>query len=138
VGIYPYPSSTASIWEPRAPLMSPGGGSSVPAGDGIASGGYAPVSLYCQRVCRFFAVPLWQRMVLSVWFSQTITGCRYIAAFTFLFPENTTPHIFYSRTLVRDFWIRYCIFCIVVCEISPGAILAIFKARRMLVCFSCT
>jgi len=85
-----------------------------------------------------FAVPFWQGMQPSVWFSRTFAGCLSIAAFTLLCPGNSTLRFFSSRTSARGFLISCCISSIAARENPPLAMLAIFKARRMSDCSSCT
>jgi len=101
-------------------------------------GGGMPVPLCLQRVCRFFAVPFGQGRQPGVWFWRSIARCHCITVLTFFYPGNSTPHFFFSQTSARGFLIRYCLSLIVACENSALPILAIFKARRMSDCFSCT
>jgi len=102
------------------------------------SGWGAPVPLGLKRDCGCFAVPLWQGMHLSGSFWQSIAWCLSIAAFTFVCPGNSTPRLISSWTSARGVLIRYRVFLIAGCEYPPGAILAIFKARHMSDCSSCT
>jgi len=112
------------------------GGDSGRGGAGL--GGGVPLPLRLQRVCALFAVPFWQGRQPSIWFSRTIAGCLSIAACTLLRPGNSTPRFFSSRTSAWGFLISCCVPSIAVRENHPLAILAIFKARRMSDCSSCT
>jgi len=71
-----------------------------------------------------------------VW--QSIAGYLCIAAFTCLCPGNSTPRIFSSRTSVRGFWMKYLVSSIAAHKKPSVAILAIFNARCMSDCSSCT
>jgi len=53
-------------------------------------------------------------------------------------PGNSTPRLFSSRTSTQAFVIRNYVSCIVARENPPLAISAIFKAKRMSDCSSCT
>jgi len=136
-------------WVPRMGARGGGsfaGGYCVPGGGGVRSGvgclcrtgGGAPIHLHLQRIWGFLAVLFWQGRQPSVWFWWIIAGCLSIAAFTFQCPGNSTPRFFSSVTLARGFFIWYCIASIAVPENPPLAILAIFNARRMSDCSSCT
>jgi len=146
VGIYTYQGATPSISDQCAGSMLPGGTGGVSGGCGIGSGvgclsrsgGCAPVPLRLQRVWGICAVPFWQGRQPSVWFCQSTAQCLPIAAITSLCPGNTTPRFFSSRTSAWGFLIGNCVSSIAACENSPLAILAIFKARRMSDCSSCT
>jgi len=83
-------------------------------------------------------MPSWQGRQPSIWFSQRIAWCVSIAAGTCVCPGNLTPRLFCSRTSARGFMIRHCISSIAERENPPLAILAIFTARRMSHCSSCT
>ena len=138
VCIYSYPGGTPSVSELCVLSLSSGREGGFVGRGGACRGGGAPVPLHLQRVCGFFAVPFWQGRQPSIWFSWTIAGCLSIAAFTLLCSGNTTPSFFSSRTSARGFLISCCVSFIVVRENPSLAIVAIFKARRMLDCSSCT
>jgi len=133
-----------------SPEVLPVDASGVPGRGGVGSGvgsgfcclrrlgGGAPVPLHLQRVCRFFEVPFWQGRHPGVWFWRSIAGCLAIAAFTLLCPGNSTPRFFSSRTSARGFLIKYYVSTTAVRENPPLAILAMFKARCMSDCSSCT
>jgi len=97
-----------------------------------------PVPLRLQCVWGFCAVPLWHGRQPSVWFSQSIAGCLPIAAFTLLCRGNSTPRFFSSPTSAQCCLTRNCVSSIAAPENPPVAILAIFKARCMSDCSSCT
>ena len=146
VGVYTYPGGTPSILDTCAAWLLLGGTDGVSGGSGIGSGvgclshsgAGAPVPLCLQCVWGFCAVPFWQGREPSVWSSQSMAGCLSIAVFTLLCPGNSTPHFFSSRTSARGFLIGNCISCTVARDNPPLAILAIFKARHMSDCSSCT
>jgi len=138
VGIYTYPGGMPLIWIFWAPGLSPGGACGVPCGGRAGCWGGAHVALHLQGACGFFAGISWHGWQLSVWFSWTMTECLSITAFTFLLPGISTPPFFSSHTLVWVFLIRYCIPSIAAHKNPPWTIFAIFKARRMLDCSSCT
>ena len=94
--------------------------------------------LHLQGVWGFCAVPCWQGRQPSVRFSQSIARCRSIADFTFSCPGNSTPRFFASWTSARGFLMMNCISSIAARENPPLAILAIFKARHVSDCSSCT
>jgi len=94
--------------------------------------------LRLHHVCGLFMVPFWHGRQPDVWIWQSIAGCLCIAAFTLLCPGYSTPRFFSSRTLVQGFLIRYFIASIAAREKPSLAILAIFNARRMSDCSSCT
>jgi len=96
------------------------------------------VPLRAQRVWGFCAVPFWQGRQPCVWFSQSIAGCLSIAAVTFLCPGNSSPRFFSFWTSARGSTIGNCVPSFAARENPPLAILAIFKARRMSDCSSCT
>jgi len=98
----------------------------------------APVSVSLQHDCSFFPVPLWKGRHLAVWYWRTITRCLSIAAFTCLCPGNWTSHFFSSWTSAQGVFIRYCISSIGACKNHHFAIVAIFNARHMSDCYSCT
>jgi hypothetical protein len=118
--------------------LSPGGAGGVPGWGCAGRGGGAPVSSHLLCDCGFFGVPDWQGRQLSVWFWQIIAGCLSITAYILLYPRNSTAHFVSSQTSVRGFLTTQCVSSIAVCEYSPLAILATFKARCMLDCSSCT
>jgi len=138
VCVYTYPGGTPSVSELWVVSLSSGGAGGVPGLGGAGHGGGAAVHLHLQRVCGFFVVPLWEGRQLSVWFSWTIGGCLSIAAVTLLCPGNTTPRFFSSRTSACGVLIRCLVSSIAVRENPSLAILAIFKARHMSDCSSCT
>jgi len=111
-------------------LLSGGSGGVAGPGDACRSGG-ANVPFHLDCFCGFFAVPFWQGMQQSVWFSRTTAGCHSIAAITLLCLGNTTPHFFCSGTLAHGFWISCSGSSIAARKHPPLAILAIFKARHM-------
>jgi len=100
--------------------------------------GGASIPLSPLRVCGFFVVTFWQGRDLSVWFWWSIARCLSIPAFNILCPANSTPRFFSFWTLVGGFLMRYCISSIAACKNPPLSILAIFKARCMSDCSSCT
>ena len=126
--------------------LSPGGTGGVSGGCGVGSGvgflspsvGGAPVPVCLQGDWGFYGVWFWEGRQLSVWLSQCIAGCLPIAAFTFLWPGNTTSRFFCSCTSSWGFIIRNSISSIVARKNPPVATLAIIKARRMSDCSSCT
>jgi len=143
---YVYPAGTLTIpdgWAAHFLLVGAGG---VPGRGGVGSGvhtlrqagGGAPVPLCLHRVCGFFAVPFWQGSQPDVSLWRSIAGCLRIAAFTILCPGNSTRRFFSSRTLARGFLMRYFVSSIAAREKLSLAILAIFNARRMSDCSSCT
>jgi len=105
---------------------------------GTGRGGGALVPLCLQPVCGFVAVPFWQGRQQFVWFSWTIAWCFSITAFTMLCPENEMPRFFSPRTSARGFFITCCVSSIPARKNPSLAILAIFQARRLLHCSSCT
>jgi len=134
------------IWEGWNAEVLPVGPGGVPGSGGVGSGvcslrrsgGGAPVPLRLQRVWGFIAVPFWQGRQPAIWFWRSIAGCLCIAAFTFLCPGNSTPRIVSSRTSERGFLMRYFVSSIAAREKPSLAILAIFNARCMSDCSSCT
>jgi len=138
VCIYTYPGGTHSGSEHWALSLSTGGAGGIPGLGGAGSGRVPPVPLRLQQLCGFFAVALWQWRRPSIWFSRTIAGCLSSTAFTLLCPGNTSPRFFSSRTLAGGFLISYCVSSIAAGENPSLALLAIFKARRMSDCSSCT
>ena len=64
-----------------------------------------------------------------------VSSCR---SLMYLCPGSYTPCCVSSHTLARCFLIRCCISCIAVHENPALAILAVFMARRMSDCSSCT
>jgi len=141
-----YPAGKLTTWESGTPEVLPVAAGGVPGSGGIGSGvrslrwsgGGAPVPFCLQRVCRFFTVPFWQGRQPDIWFWQSIAGCLCIAAFTFLCPGNSTPRFISSRTSARCCLMRYFVSSIAAREKPSLAIFAIFNARRMLDCSSCT
>jgi len=131
------------VWAPEVLPVGVGG---VHGGGGVGSGIHslrragrgAPVPLRVQRVCGFFAVPFWQGRQPDVWVWRSIAGGLCIAAFTILCPGKSTPRFFSSRTSARGFFMRYFVSSIAASEKPSLAILAIFNARRMSDCSSCT
>jgi len=138
VCIHTYLGGTPSVAERWVLSPSAGGAGGVPGIGGAGRGGGAPVPLCLQPVCGFFAVPIWQGRQPSVRNSRIIAGCLSIAAFTLLCPGNTTPWVFSAQTSASGFFISCGISSIVARENPSFAILAIFRARRMSDCSSCT
>jgi len=146
VCIYTYPGGTPSITDKCAHLLTPGVTGGVVGGCGVGSGvcclscsgGGAPVPLCLQRFWGFCAVPFWPGRQPSVWFSWSIAGCLSITDFTFLCPGNSTPCILSSLTSAWGYLISNSVCSSVAHENPPLAILAIFKARHMSDCSSCT
>jgi len=101
-------------------------------------GGSASVPLHLQHVSGFFALPLCQRRYPSDWFRRSIAGCLTIAAFSLLCTGHSTPRFFSSWTSARDYLIRYCVSSSATRQHPPLAILAIFNAKHMSDCSSCT
>jgi len=94
-----------------------------------------------------FASPACLRIVAVAIVARKASGCVVLTkrslvslycSLYFLCPSSSTPCFFSARTLVRGFLIRYCISSIVPCQNLSLAILAIFKARHMSDCSSCT
>jgi len=149
---YTYPAGKLRIWESWAPAGVSGtmggcpGRAGIPCQDVFGSGvgclrqsrGDALVAWCLQHVCRFLAVPFWHGWHHAVWFWWSVAGWLSIAAFLFLCPGDSTPRFFSSSTLAWGILIRYCVSSIVACKNLPLAIFAIFKARHMLDCSSCT
>jgi len=123
VCIYPYPGGTHSILEVWTSSLSPGGTCGIPRGGRAGSGGGAAVPWRLKGVGGCIAAPLWQGRQLSIWYSQTIAGSLFIAAFTSLCAGHSTPHFWFLRlwhevpwwgitfcplrrmkTLVQPFW----------------------------------
>jgi len=138
VCIYIYPGGTPSVSEVWVLSPSSGGTGGFPGLGGAGRGGGAPVPLRLQPVCESFAVPFWQGRQPSIWFSRTIAWCLSIAAFTLLCLGNTTPRLLSSRISARSFLIMCCVSSMAVRKQHFLAILAIFKARGMSDCSSCT
>jgi len=103
VWIYTYPGGTSSHSELWILSLSSGGAGGVPGLGGAGGGGGAPVPLRLQRVCGFFAVPIWQGREPSVWFSRTDARCLFVAVSTLLWPGSSAPHFFSSWTLASGF-----------------------------------
>jgi len=135
VWIYTYTGGIHSVSELSSSSAGKGGNSGR---GGAGLGALAPLPLRLHQVCGFVAVPFWHGRQPSVGFSRILARCLSIAAFTLLCPGNSTPDSFASRTLVRCLLIRCCVSSIAAHENPPLAILAIFKARRMSDCSSCT
>ena len=143
---YVYPAGHRKISAGWAPERLPVGAGGVPGGGGIGSGlrswrragGGAPVPLCLEHVCGPFAVPLWQGRQPEAWFWRRIARFLGIAAFTFLWTGNSTLRFIFSRTSASGIKIRYYISSIAVREKPSLAILAIFNARCMSDCSSCT
>jgi len=138
VCIFRYPGGTPSVSELWFLSLSSGGTGGVPGLGGAGRGGDAPVPLRLHRVCGFFAVQCWQGSQPSIWFSRTIAGCLAIAAFTLWCAGHTTPRIFSFQAMVQSWLISWCVCSIAAREFPSLAILAIFKARHMSDCSSCT
>ena len=92
--------------------------------------------LCTSRVCKFFAVPAWQRRHLFVWFWRSKAGCLCIAAFPILCPRNSTPSFFSLWTAAQGILISYWVSSIAAQEIPALPISAILKARGMSNCSS--
>jgi len=135
---YTYPGCTPAVLDLGVVSLSWGGAGGVLGLGGAGCDGGAPVLLLVQWVCGFFAVPIWQWRPPSIWLSWTIAGCLSIAAFTLLCPGNTIPLFFSSRTSPRCYLISCCISSIAAHKNTSLASLAIFKARWMSDCSSCT
>jgi hypothetical protein len=124
----------------------PVGVGGVLGGDGVGTAvhtlcrvsGGAPVRLRLPHVYRFFAVPVRHGRHPDVWLWRNIAGCLCIVAFTILFPRNSTPRFFSSRTSAHGFSMRYFVSSPAAHEKPLLAILAIFNARHMSDCSSCT
>jgi len=134
------------IWECWAPALLPGGMGGGPARAGVRSrvsclhraGGGAPVLLRRQYVGEFHAVPFRQGRHPSGWFWPSIARWLSITASTYLWPGNSTPRWFSSQISESGFMIRFCVSSVEACEDPHLAILAIFTARHMSDCSSCT
>jgi len=146
VGEYKYLASKLLIRELWAPEMLPVGAGGNQGRDGVSSGvdflcqleRGAPVPLLLQHLCRLFVVPFWQGRHLAGWFWRSIARCLSIAAFTYLYPGNTLPHLFSSRTTGRGWLIRHYVLSLAERKNPPLAIFTVFIARRMSDCSSCT
>ena len=138
VGIYTHPGSTPSVWKLWVLTQSSSGAGGVPGLGGTGRSGGALVP-WCQYwVCGFFRVRFLQEGQPAISLSRTIARCLSIGALTVIYPGNTTPHYFPSRTLAGGFLISFCISSLAARENPSVAILAIFKARHMSDCSSCT
>jgi len=135
VCIYIYAGGIPSVSE--LSLSSDGTGDDWGRG-GAGLGGGTPLRLRPQRVCAFFPVPVWQDSQPSFCFSETIAGCLSIAAVTLLCLGLSTPCVHSSQTLPRGFLISCCVSSTGTRENPAVAILAIFEARGMSDCSSCT
>jgi len=126
------------VWPVEAGSMAGWGG----LGSGVhtlrRTGGGTPVPLCLQHVCRVFVAPFWQGRQLDVWLWRSIAGCLCISAFTVLCPRNSSPRFCSSRTWLRGFSMSYVVSSIAARQMPSLAILAIFNARRMSDCSSCT
>ena len=134
------------MWDHCAPQLLTARADGVPGRGGVSagvgclrwSGGGAPVPLCLQHVSGFFVVPFWQWRQPDMWFWRSIAGCLFIATFTFLCPGNSTPSFCSPGTSAWGFMIRYFLCSIAVRKKPSLAILAIFKAWRMLDGSICT
>jgi len=70
--------------------------------------------------------------------SFSIAGCLSIAAFKSTCPGNSTRRFFSSQASAHGIFIWNCVSSIAARENPPFAILAIFKARHVSDCSSCT
>jgi len=102
--------------------------------------GWAKVHLFLcvPSVCADSLRAFWHGRHLSVWFWRSIAGCHSVAAFTLVCRGNSTPCFFSSQTSVQGLLIRYCDPFIAARENHSLGILAMFKARHMSDCSSCT
>ena len=111
--IYTYLGSTPSISDTWATSISLGCALGIPGGCGPGwgdgcprrCGRCAPVPFRLQSVWGFRPVPSSQGRQPSVRFCQSIAGCLSMAAFTFLFPGNSTPCFCYSGTSAVVSWL---------------------------------
>jgi len=71
-------------------------------------------------------------------FCGRITRCLYITAFAIVCQGNSTPGFVSFQTSAVGFSIRCCVSSIVACKNHSLDHLAIFKARRISDCSSCT
>jgi len=146
VWIYTYPGGTPLVSETGAASFSMGGTGDVVGGCGIASGvgcrrrsgGGARVLLCLQRGWLLCAMPFCQQRKPSVWSPLSVSRCLSIAASTFLCPRNPTPRFFSFRTSAWGFLMKNGVSSIAARENISLAIVALFKARRMSDCSSCT
>jgi len=138
VWIYTHLGGTPSVSEHWFLSLWSGGAGGIQGLGGAGRGGGAPGPLCLQRVCGFFAMPFWQGRQPSVWFTRTIAECLSIAASTLLYLGNTIPRFFSSWTSTLGFFISCGVSSIAVYENPSLAILAIFNARHMSDCSSCT
>jgi len=81
--------------------------------------------------------------VIELWLPNhfTLCWCSRVSLYRSLhlaIPKNVTPRFLSSRTLERGSFIWYCVSSVVAREIPPLAISAIFKARCLSECSSCT
>jgi len=146
IRIYTYLDGTPSISDRWAASLLPGGTDGVSGGCGVSSGvsclscasGGAPMPLRYQRVWGFCAVLFRQGRQPLIWCSRSIAGCLSIATFTSSSPGNTSPRFFSCRTSARGCLIRNCVSSNAARKNPHLAILALFKARHMSDCSSCT
>ena len=138
VYIYTYPGGTPSVAQLGVLWLWADGAGGIPGRGGAHHGGGAPVPVVLHHVCGFFAVSFWRGRQPSIWFSRICAGCHSIAAFTFIYLRKTTPRFFFSRTSEQGFFICCCVSSVASHKNPPLAILAIFKARCMADCSSCT
>jgi len=146
VAIYASSGGTSPIYETGAHWFSQGGAGGIPDAGAVGScirilhqsGWDALVTLHLHHVCGFRGVAMWQERQPSVWFSQTIAGCLSITPVTILSTANWAPWIFSSQTLVWHFMITNWYCSNAVREYPPLAVMAIFEARCMSDCSSCT
>jgi len=138
VCIYTSPDGTPSISKFGSPSLLAGGADGVPGGGGAGSSGGALGPLRCQHLCGFLDIPFWKGRQPSIWFSLTIASCLSLAAFNLLSPGNWTRRCISSQTSAQGCLIRYWASSIAGCQNPPLAFLALFKARHMSDCSSCT
>jgi len=134
------------IWDRCGPEVLPVRGGGVPGtgviGEGVGclcwSGAGAPVPLHVQCVWGIFEVPFWQGWQPDMWFWRSIASCLSILALTFWCPGNWIDRFISCWILAQGLLMMYSVFWIAAYKISSLALLAIFKARRMSDCSSCT
>jgi len=117
---YGYQASKLMIREHCAMELLPVGAVGITGRGGIGSrvgilrrlGGGAPVPFGLQQVCRFFAVPFWQRRHLDVWFGRSIVVFLCIAAYLYMPSKLNTALLLFS-----DLGARFLdhIFCLLDC-----------------------
>ena len=146
VSDYIYPARKLTIWEIWPPEMLPFGEGGMVGTGGVGSGVGSPrrtgecasVSLRLQRDCSLLVVTFWQGRQPDVWFWRSIAEYLCIAAFPYSYPKNSTPHVFSSWTSAGGFLMRYFVVSVAAHENPSLAIVAIFNARCMSDCSSCT